>query len=261
MTWDKRNGMYYRSQRVGKRVIREYYGKGDAARLAAAIDACKGRRVPEDAAAAALERHWSPACEQLDRLRAGTRSIMGVVRLAAGHPRGQAAEVTMTIQDDSVVKEMRELARAAGEGEESAWPRVQRMLIDRPEIVDHFGDIGKVAADLWMSLYAGTNILMREVTRRNMLAWKESIAGPSPSPMETLLIDEVMVCWMQTHYFEMMHAQALEYRDSRSARDEAHRRQEASRQSLAESLNQLAELRRLLGLVEPEPACESPPPD
>ncbi len=51
MALDKANGMYYRSRRKGKKVTREYFGNGDAARLAAALDDRKRQRKQEEIAA------------------------------------------------------------------------------------------------------------------------------------------------------------------------------------------------------------------
>jgi hypothetical protein len=260
MGWDTRSGNYYRRHREGNKTIRESYEKGDAARLAAAIDAHKCRKEPKDPAVAALERVWTEACEPLIRLRHGTRSIVQALRVAAGQPGGLGGNSLMNTEDDAVVNELLDVLHNPGADEQSAWPRVQRLLKDRPEIVDHFGDIAKVAAENWLSLYARTSMLMKETTRLKMEAWKATLAGPHPSPLEVLLIEEAMVCWLQTHYFAVMYAQALQARASEAIVDEICRRQDASRKSLAETLCHLAELRRMLAISDPANGDEKPPP-
>jgi hypothetical protein len=54
MAWDKR-GYFYRSRRIGKRVVREYYGKGVLAEAAACL-------------MAELRRHREARAQDLARL-------------------------------------------------------------------------------------------------------------------------------------------------------------------------------------------------
>jgi hypothetical protein len=94
MAWDS-NGMYYRSRRKGKKVTREYFGNGEAARLAAALDDRKRRRNLEQIAAVkALRRRWDEVnkpLELLERYREPRRHIQelaGYVRLIRRVNRG-----------------------------------------------------------------------------------------------------------------------------------------------------------------------------
>src|SRR5947209_1126820 len=114
MAWDKSNGMYYRSHRVGKRVLRVYYGKGDVARLAAALDDYRRRqtkRIRE--AAQSLRRQWDAACAPLVQLREAMDQLMQAVRVAVRHRRFQLGAITMNSNDMDIIAELRRLVAAA----------------------------------------------------------------------------------------------------------------------------------------------------
>jgi hypothetical protein len=244
MAWDKRNGMYYRSHRKGKKVTREYFGNGKAAGLAAALDDRKRRRKQEQVAAVKeVRQRWNEANKPLERLRDGTRLLLRAVRLAAMNHRG---DPVMDEKSDDVIKELRELIVLGETGDSGVLPRVQHLLDQHAEIADHFGDAAKVATELWLALYVGGNAVMAEATRRKMVSLRASIAGPVPSPLETVMVEHVLVCWLQTHATEAMHAQAHQEKASDAVLRERQRQTKESQQLYAASLKQLAELRRLL---------------
>jgi hypothetical protein len=84
MAWDKSNGMYYRSHRNGKKVTREYFGNGEAARLAAGLDDRKRRRKQAEISAAKVIKHtWETADRVLAQWQADTHLLLRAVRLIA----------------------------------------------------------------------------------------------------------------------------------------------------------------------------------
>jgi hypothetical protein len=250
MAWDS-NGNYYRSRRNGKKVTREYFGKGEAARLAAAIDDRKRRRKLEQIAAVkALRRRWDDANKPVERLREGTHLVLRAARLAARNRRTRDGDPNVDAKSDDVMQELRELIALGETGDNGVLPRVQHLLDQHAEIADHFGDAGKVATELWLTLYIGDNAVLAECTRRKMLILKASIAGPVPSPLETLMVEHVIVCWLQIHATEALHAQAHMEKANDAVLRERQRQTKESQRLYTTSLKQLAELRRLL----PQPA-------
>ena len=249
MAWEIRNGkrMYYRSRRKGKKVTREYFGAGDAARLAAALDACKRRKKRhEDVTVDAIRRQWAAAARTLDHLIASTCLLIHAAFLAAGHDRIRAEGDCAVIRPDPLIDELQDLVARADAGDADALPRIKQLLDEHAQFTDHFGDVAKVAVECWLALYAANNAVLAEATRRKMVTWRASIADPNPSPLEALLIEQIMVCWMQSHYAEVMYAQAIETRASGPVLAEMAGQEEAGQRRLATSLQQLAELRKLL---------------
>ena len=249
MAWEMRNGkgVYYRSRRKGKKVSREYFGSGDAARLAAALDDANRRKNqlrcdPVEA----IRKQWQDASEPLDQLSAGTRLLMRAVLLAAGYERTEQIGGIMTAPVDPMIRELQGLVDRVEAGDAVALPQLRDFLDAHPQVIAHFGDVASVAVELWLSLYAKNNRLVAEATRRKMVTWKASIDRPGSSPLEALLIEQITVCWLQSHYAEVMYAQAVETNASGPTLNEKAHEQDAAHQRLAASLQQLAALRKLL---------------
>jgi hypothetical protein len=148
--------------------------------------------------------------------------------------------------------ELRALIEIGETGDKGVLPRLRRLLDHHEEITDHFGDAGNVATELWLKLYVGDNLVLTELTRRKMVSLRASIAGPVPTPLENLMVEQVIIAWLQTHATEALHAQACLEKASDAVVRERQRQTEASRRHYAVSIKQLAELRKLLPrLAEP----------
>ena len=83
----------------------------------------------------------------------------------------------MSKSSDEVIRELRELVGRAEAGDASVLPQIRGLLDAHPHIADHFGDVAKVAVELWISVYAGNNPLLADATRGKMLVWRASIVG------------------------------------------------------------------------------------
>ena len=250
MAWEDRNGKrhYYRSKRVGKKVTRVYFGSGDAARLAAALDQAKRReKRPQDAPVAAIRQRWDEACRPLDQLIAATYLLMRAFMWTGGYvPNQPKGGYAVTTPSDPMIDELKDLVTRADAGDTVVLPQLRSFLDAHPEVITHCGEVATVAREIWLSLCTNNNPLLVEATRRKMVAWKASIAGPAPSPLEELMVEQIMACWLQAHYAEVMYAQAIEIKASEPIVREKGRQQEMAQARLAESLQQLAELQRFL---------------
>jgi hypothetical protein len=120
------------------------------------------------------------------------------------------------------------------------------LLDEHAEITDHFGDAGKVSTELWLSLYASTDAVLAEATRRKMVSLRASISGPAPSPLETLMIDLVIVSRLRAFAMQALQAQALLENRSDAIVREQTRQIEKSLELFGQSLKQLAELHVLI---------------
>jgi len=90
MAWDVcGNTRYYtRSRRVDGRVTREYYGKGEAAHLAAALDAQKRQQREAQLAARRHDRErWQAACAPLDQVIEDCTLFVQAALIAGGYHR------------------------------------------------------------------------------------------------------------------------------------------------------------------------------
>jgi hypothetical protein len=127
----------------------------------------------------------------------------------------------------------------ARQGDEAALPLVRKML-EKPEFVDALG--GNLAWQAEHSLIraaVGDNLAAREALTRKLELLRAELAGPSPTPLERLLVERVAACWLQLHHADILLAQQghtftlrqLEYHQR--TRDRAHKRYLSAIKTLA----------------------------
>ena len=134
--------------------------------------------------------------------------------------------------------ELTELFQKASSGDQSVLPELRRLLDLGPEIPQLFGDLGRLATTAWIDLATGDNLLRREALTRQVAVLEREIAGPSPSVLERLLAERIVVCWLELNYLELaltskgeLPLRQAEYYDR--LKDRAHRRYLSAIRSLA----------------------------
>jgi hypothetical protein len=92
----------------------------------------------------------------------------------------------------------------------TALPALREVLKD-PAVVDVLGgDLAgrvqqKVIAKFW-GKGGKPNPLLRESVTRKLELLRGELAGPNPAPLERLLVERVVTCWLQLHFLELLHA-------------------------------------------------------
>lgn len=147
----------------------------------------------------------------------------------------------------------RRLVSQANQGDREAIKRLKVFLDKNPAIWERAGDLTAIAERAWIDLIAGPNQLVSESARRRVAQLKESLAGPHPTPLERLLIDQVAVCWLGANHSEVEAASP-----SGGSLDQATfrlRRAESAQKRLMNATKTLALLRAALpkGLVPSTP--------
>jgi hypothetical protein len=220
MGWERRRrgGRYYtRSKKVNGRVVREYLGCGDVAQLAAQTDAL----AREWRQLQALELRDQKA--ELDALDAGVRDVLApsdlaarAALLAAGfhqHKRGEwrrnVPKPTTSAAEATVPRtgaEIKAVFSRAELGDESALPAL-RQLLKNPRMVELLGgDLAREAQLTRIATCSGENLLAREALTRKLQMLRDEQAGPSPTPLERLLVERVVACWLHLYMMEANHA-------------------------------------------------------
>jgi hypothetical protein len=101
----------------------------------------------------------------------------------------------------------------------------------------------------WLQLIAGKNLLLLESTQRKAAQLRTELAGPEPSPLEWLLVERIVACWLQVHYSDAAYAQMKG--GGPAQHTAALRRQNSAQQRYLQTVKALATVRRLL---RPAPA-------
>lgn len=137
------------------------------------------------------------------------------------------------------------VVRRAEAGDEAALPAL-RELLKRPELVDGLGgNLARSAAETLLAAFAGTNLHAKEVVSAKMAALRAELAGPDAPPVERLVAERAVCCWLHLYHLEHNYAAKTSMSFELAAHyqkgiDRAHTR-------YLSALKALADVRRLAG--------------
>jgi hypothetical protein len=276
MGWKTRGGRryYYRSIRQGGRVVSEYVGAGEDVGLIAALETAE-RDKREAAAAdwraerARLVAEGRTQAERFDQVEILVRLLLE----AAGfhrHNRGEWRRRRMSDQTETPTpvqalpspasptparprptteEELRDVLKRAGKGDRTALPRLRELFDLNPEgmVAACHGDLARVSEDVAVDRMTGKDLTFAEAMRRKMAMLRDELTGPDPSPMERLLVERVVLCWLDCHDWEIRHNAAMQSEGGLSFRQAEHyqaMRDRAHRRYL-QALKTLASVRKM----------------
>ena len=152
-----------------------------------------------------------------------------------------AAAASRTTMDENLSRE--EILKRAEQGDQTMLPMVREMLDQVPQTALEIGNLATMAQEAFLRIGASDNLLARECQERALRAMRHELAEETPSPLETLLVDRIVLCWQHVHVLETCFAQgrdvALAVGDYRQrCIDRAHRR-------LLSAVKALAQVRKL----------------
>jgi hypothetical protein len=135
-------------------------------------------------------------------------------------------------------EEIREFLKHASSGDASTLPMLRQLLQD-PGVVERCGgDLARQAELGFIHAITGDNLAWRESILRKMELLRAELAGPNPTPVERLLVERIVACWLQVQDADIRYSQAKdltlagsEYHQRRM--DRAHRRYLAAVRTLA----------------------------
>jgi hypothetical protein len=153
--------------------------------------------------------------------------------------------------------ELRELVGRARQGDVTVLPRLKEFLDAHPQVWEELGDLARHAREALVRLVAGDDLLVGECVRRDLAALEAELAGPSPSPLERILVQRIVLCRLQTHKADI-DAAALD-QGANPHGPHAQRRQDAAHKRLLAAVKQLAVVRKLLTPSLPPITLALPP--
>jgi hypothetical protein len=145
---------------------------------------------------------------------------------------------------DEVLERLQRLVERAERGDESVLGELRAALDVNAWVWERYGDLAQQSMAAWLQLIAGSNIMLHESTRRKAEQLREELTGPEPSPLEKLLIERIVSCWLQVNYADAAYAQMKGNAPGQHAA--ALRRQNSAQHRYLQSVRALATLRRLL---------------
>ena len=161
-------------------------------------------------------------------------------------------------------------ARAMG-GDAAAVPRLREILAEYPTISQSHGNVAAHAERAWLDLAAGNDLYLRECVVKFAEDLRARLTRPTASPVEKLLVERAVACWLQMHYVATVEAHAigareaprlLEYRAKRQVRAQKMFQSAMSSLLVVQKLFPAAPAAELAPAVEEAeaalPACDGP---
>src|SRR3954453_24006630 len=117
----------------------------------------------------------------------------------------QAIEKKRSVVDRSLLEE---LIRRGSEGDESTLPLIRTMFDLFPSGSRILGgDLAHEAAQAFVRAITGNNLVQREALCRKMDELRSELGGANPEPLERLLVERVVLCWLHAHHADFQYGQ------------------------------------------------------
>src|SRR5947209_877821 len=159
-----------------------------------------------------------------------------------------------TPPEPPVAVELRALVQQAQGGDPTALPRIREILDHHPEVWRHLGDLSALVERAWIAVLAADHPVAVEAMKRTVQEMMANLAGEHPTPpLEKLLVDQVVACWMELQYVQGVSANA-----GHGSLEQARyrlKRLESAQKRFESSLKTLTTLRTLVpaGLAPAQP--------
>ena len=151
---------------------------------------------------------------------------------------------TTAPKQDEILERLQRLVERAEQGDASVLGELRAALDRNAWIWERYGDLAQQSQAAWLQLIAGSNLMLQESTRRKAEQLRLEPTGPGPSPVERLLVERVIACWLQTNYADAAYAQLKG--NAPGQHTAALRRQNSAQQRYLQSMQALVTIRKLL---------------
>jgi hypothetical protein len=94
-----------------------------------------------------------------------------------------------------------ELTAAATEGDSAAMNRLRPMMQKNPSHFQQIGDLGALAEEQWLHVHYRKNLYFRECLKGHIDEMRAQHLEEGNSPIERLLIEEVLLTWLRHNYW------------------------------------------------------------
>jgi hypothetical protein len=120
-----------------------------------------------------------------------------------GSKPSQPAEASQPSIPESKAYTLQELVEEANRGDKASLNVLRQFLEQHPEVWTKAGDLAAHAEASWIRLVTGGNSLAAEGVRRQAERLRAELLGGSATPIERLLVDQVVSCWLQLKHAEI----------------------------------------------------------
>jgi hypothetical protein len=114
------------------------------------------------------------------------------------------------------LKELEALSQKAENGDKQARRELRRAVREStPDVVAEASDLSSRSSWLLIKTVAADDPLLEEALEKRLELMRSEIAGVDPSPLEVLLVQRVVSCWLLVEFFEVLMSAQL-YRENKN---------------------------------------------
>lgn len=252
---------YSRSRRLGHRIVTEYFGEPALAARVAALDAAvRAERRALTAAERADQTRLATLDTPVAHLSLAANALLAATLTAAGYHRPNRGpwrlrrKSTPTIPGDTPMPDqipplpsqadVETLLQRAAQHDPAALKALRDLFDQHPRLWQRLGDLATQAQSALIDVIAQRHPIARAALNRRLATLRTDLTGPDPAPLETLLIDRIIACWLQLHHADQEYAQRYE-RLSLKQIDYYQRRQSRAQQRYLDAIRALMQYRRI----------------
>lgn len=130
-------------------------------------------------------------------------------------------------------------------GDTSTLPVIRQLLDRVPEIWEDSRVLASQIERSWITTISSRDLVSQEVLEREVDALRIQLQGPSPSPLETLLVERICSCWLAIQHAELIASKRLTPHTFALSNAEENRLDKTHRRFLS-AIRELAKVRKLL---------------
>ena len=103
-----------------------------------------------------------------------------------------------------------ELIAAAKDGDAAAMSRLRPMMRKLPSRFQQLGDLGAMAVEKWLDTHCRKDLYHRECLKMHLAEMREQLLAEGDSPLERLLVEEVLLSWLRHNFWISREAGSLQ---------------------------------------------------
>ena len=107
------------------------------------------------------------------------------------------------VNQQAMAEAFSRLRQRANEGDERAREVLKKYLDANPDVAARLGNMAQHAESALIEVASGGEWLTSEAVKREADRMRQELAGSSPSPLEKMAIERVVVTWLQLQHSEM----------------------------------------------------------
>jgi len=148
-----------------------------------------------------------------------------------------------------LIDELEACVVQAQDGNEKALSKVRQILKEDPRMARIFVDLAAEAERSLIKTVSGDDPLVQVALPPQLEAMRKELAGTEASPLERLLAERIVACWLQLQYADAIYAQNLSKLNM--AQSEYHqRRLDRLHRRYLSAIKALAQIRKLGPVVQ-----------